>query len=59
MRTVILALALAFTALLGSLTVFVVVTSGRIGVLEVISVLVLGMFAFGIIGALTHPPDDR
>ena len=59
MRTVILGLALAFTALLGFLTVFVVVTSGRIGVLEVISVLVLGMFAFGIIGALTHPPDDR
>ncbi|HEX8101413.1 MAG TPA: hypothetical protein VF533_02280 [Solirubrobacteraceae bacterium] len=58
MRTVILGIALGFTALLGFLTVFVIATSG-IGVLEVISLLVLAMFAFGIIGALTNPPDRR
>ncbi len=59
MRGVILGVALAFTALLAFLTVFVIVVNGRVGVLEIISLLVLGIFGFGIIGALTSPPDDR
>ncbi len=58
-RQVILAVALAFTALLGFLTVYVIVVNRSVGVLELISLLVLGMLGFGIIGALTHPPDDR
>ncbi len=57
-RTVVLGVALAFTALLLFLTLFVLFTSG-IDVLVVISLLVLALFAFGIVGALTHPPPDR
>ena len=56
MRSVILGLALAFTSLLGFLTLFVLFSSGP-DVLVVLSLLVLGMFVFGILGALTHPPD--
>ena len=56
MRTVVLGLALAFTSLLGFLTLYVLFTNGP-DVLVVISLLVLGMFVFGILGALTHPPD--
>lgn len=57
-RTVILGAALAFTGLLLFLTFFVIFTSG-IDVLVVISLLVLALFAFGILGALTNPPPDR
>ena len=57
-RTIILGAALAFTALLLFLTFFVLFTSG-IDVLVVISLLVLALFAFGILGALTNPPPDR
>jgi len=57
-RTVILGAALAFTGLLLFLTCFVLFTSG-IDVLVVISLLVLALFAFGILGALIHPPPDR
>ena len=58
MRTAILAAAFAFTALLGFLTLFVLFESGP-DVLVIISLLVIALFAFGILGALTHPPDDR
>ena len=57
-RTVILGAALAFTGLLLFLTFFVLFTSG-LDVLVVISLLVLALFAFGIVGALTNPPPDR
>jgi hypothetical protein len=57
-RTVVLAVALAFTALLLFLTVYVLVTSG-IDVLVAISLLVLALLGSGILGALTHPPPDR
>ena len=57
-RTVILAAALLFIALLSALTVYVCVTSG-ISVLTPLALLVLGMFASGIVGALRHqPPED-
>ncbi len=56
MRTFVLALALVFTAMLGFLTLFVLFTSG-LDVLVAISLLVLGLFMFGILGALTHPPE--
>ncbi len=41
----------------GTLTGYVIVDSGRFGPLEAISLLVMGFFAFGIIGALRQPPE--
>ena len=52
----ILAAALAFIAMLGGLTIAVAVEHGP-DVLTVGSLLVLGMLAFGIVGALRHPPE--
>lgn len=40
----------------GFLTGYVIVETG-FGPLEAISLLVLGLFAFGIIGALRQPPE--
>lgn len=57
-RAVILGMALLFIALLATLTVYVVVMSG-VSVLTLVALLVLGMFARGIVGALRHaPPPD-
>jgi hypothetical protein len=53
----ILAAALAFIGLLAFLTVSVAVEHGP-DVLTVGSLLVLAMFAFGIVGALRHPPGE-
>ncbi len=57
-RTIVLGVALAFIAVLGFLTLFVLFSSGP-DVLVVVSFLILGLFAFGVIGALATPPDDR
>ncbi len=57
MRTVILVLALGFIAILGFLTLYVLFSSG-LDVLVVVSLIVLGLFAFGVIGALSTPPRD-
>jgi hypothetical protein len=46
----VVAVALAFTALFGFLTLFVVF-SGNFGILEVMSLVVLVLFVFGIFGA--------
>jgi hypothetical protein len=54
-RTVILAAALGFIAVLGGLTLWVLARKGP-DVLTVASILVLAMFGFGIVGALRHPP---
>jgi hypothetical protein len=56
-RTLTLVLALGFIAILGSLTLYVLVSSGP-DVLVVVSLVVLGLFAFGIVGALATPPRD-
>ncbi len=56
-RTVILGAALLFIGLLASLTAYVAVTSG-ITVLTPVALLVLAMFATGIVGALRHPPPE-
>jgi hypothetical protein len=56
-RAVILGAALLFIGILASLTVYVAVTSG-FSVLEPVAMLVLGLFATGIVGALLHPPPD-
>ena len=57
MRRVILVLALGFIAILGFLTMYVLFSSGP-DLLVVVSLLVLGLFAFGVIGALSVPPRD-
>ncbi len=51
MRTAVLWAALAFIALLGAMTLYVLFTSGP-DVLVVTSLGVLALFGFGIIGAL-------
>ena len=56
-RAVILGATLLFIGILASLTVYVAVTS-RVTVLTLVALLVLGMFASGIVGALLHPPPE-
>jgi len=58
MRTLVAGAALAFTALLAFLTLFVVFESGP-DVLTVLSLIVLALFFFGIFGALGSGPRDR
>ncbi|HEU4656279.1 MAG TPA: hypothetical protein VFR97_02085 [Capillimicrobium sp.] len=55
MRSAILAAALALIALLGGLTVVVVVRNGP-DPLTLVSLLVLAMLGFGILGALREGP---
>ena len=57
MRTTILAAALVFIALLGAMTINVLVRQGP-DILVAASLLVLALFGFGIVGALRHPPDE-
>jgi hypothetical protein len=58
-RAAALGAALLFIAILAGLTVYVAVTTG-VTVLTLVALVVLGMFAFGIVGALlTPPPDDE
>jgi hypothetical protein len=57
MDRAILAAALAFIVLLAALTLTVAIQHGP-DILTVGSLLVLGMFGFGIVGALRHPPDE-
>jgi hypothetical protein len=57
LRTLILVLALGFIAVLAFLTLFVLFSSGP-DVLVVLSLVVLGLFAVGVIGALSTPPRD-
>ena len=52
----ILAAALAFTVLLAALTLSVAVQHGP-DILTVVSLVILGMFAFGILGALRDPDE--
>ena len=57
MRTAILGLALAFLAIFGFLTMYVIFASG-IDLLVVVSLILLGLVGFGVIGALSTPPRD-
>jgi hypothetical protein len=56
-RAGILGAALLFIGILAALTAYVTVTSG-VSVLTLVSLVVLGMFAFGIVGALLQPPPE-
>ncbi len=55
MRTVVLVAALVFIVGFAALTVYSV-GAGGFGVLTVVSLLILAMFALGIVGALRSPP---
>ena len=56
-RTIVLGIALLFVAVLLFLTLFVLIWTGP-DVLVVVSLVILALFAFGVIGALATPPDD-
>ena len=58
MRTAITVGALLFCCVFGFLTVYVMITSGP-DLLTVLSFIVLALLAFGVLGALTEPPDQR
>jgi hypothetical protein len=57
-RTAILVAVLAMILVLGGLTVVVVVRNGP-DPLTVVSLLVLALLGFGILGALRDPPPPR
>ena len=57
-RATILAAALLFIAILAGLTVLAAVNGG-VNVLTVVSLLVLALFGFGIVGALLRPPPPE
>jgi cytochrome c biogenesis protein CcdA len=56
-REPILAIVFVFIAALLALTIQALVQSGP-DILTVLSVLVLALFGFGVVGALRHPPDE-
>jgi len=58
MRSAVTVGALLFICLLGFLTVYVMVVDGP-NLLTVLSLIVLALMGFGIMGALTEPPDER
>jgi hypothetical protein len=57
-RTIVLGVALLFIAVLAFLTLYVLLWTGP-DVLVVVSLVILALLAFGVIGALATPPDDR
>jgi hypothetical protein len=57
-RAAILAAALLFIGILATLTVVAVVAEG-VNVLTLVSLLVLAMLGFGIVGALRQPPPPE
>jgi hypothetical protein len=56
-RTLVLGGSLAMICLLGFLTVSVAADEG-VDFLVVVSLVVLAVLAFGVLGALTSPPPD-
>jgi hypothetical protein len=56
-RALILVVVLVAIAGLGGLTL-AAVAKGGFDILTVLSLLVLALFAFGIVGALLHPPEE-
>jgi hypothetical protein len=55
-RQIILGIVLVFIVALGALTIEVVAAHG-VDILTLVSLLVLALFGFGIVGALRHPPQ--
>jgi hypothetical protein len=58
MRSVITAVALLFCCGFGFMTLYVLLRSGP-DLLTGVSLIVLALMTFGILGALTEPPDKR
>ncbi|MDQ3933298.1 MAG: hypothetical protein M3340_01550 [Actinomycetota bacterium] len=56
-RNAVLAGSLAFIGFLAFLTVRAAVTDGISGLL-IVSILILAVLGFGVLGALTTPPDE-
>lgn len=52
----ILLIVLAFITLFAGLTIAVIVRSG-LDILSLVSLVILGMFGFGVVGALRQPPE--
>ncbi|MGZ5310434.1 MAG: hypothetical protein ACXWZW_08690 [Solirubrobacterales bacterium] len=57
-RSAILGFGIAFCALFALMTISVAVDSG-ISILTVVSLLIVGMIATGLIGAIRNPPPDE
>ena len=55
-RQIVLGVVLVSIVGLGGLTIEVALTEG-VSILTVLSLLVLALFGFGIVGALRHPPE--
>jgi hypothetical protein len=58
MRSAVTVVALLFICGLGFMTIYVMLRSGP-DLLTGLSLIVLALMAFGILGALTEPPDKR
>jgi nucleoside recognition membrane protein YjiH len=56
-RSLALAAVLGFIGVLSALTIGAMVQDGP-DVLTVVSIVILAMFAFGVVGALNQPPDE-
>jgi hypothetical protein len=56
-RSLVLLASLALICLLGFLTVSVAVEHG-VDILVLTSLVILALLAFGVLGALTSPPND-
>ena len=56
-RRVVLGVTLLFLGVLGSLTLYVLLSSGP-DVLVVVSLVILGLLGFGVVGSLLTPPDE-
>jgi hypothetical protein len=58
MRQIVLAVSLLFILLIATLTVLDIVHNG-VNALDVVAVLILGLFTTGIVGALRQPPPPE
>ena len=58
MKTAITVGALVFCCIFGFLTIYVMITSGP-DLLTGLSFIILALLTFGILGALTEPPDKK
>jgi hypothetical protein len=56
-RTLALAAVLVLIGVLSLLTVAAMVQDGP-DILTVVSILILALFGFGVVGALSQPPDE-
>jgi hypothetical protein len=57
-RTLVLGGSLVLICVLGFLTVTVLVSHG-LDILVIVSLLILALLGFGVLGALTTPPPDE